>query len=308
VVKVSRITGNVLWTCGENGNLDIMAPDSFYAPNSVGLATGANYLMLDNQADDTLTQAIDWWIDWGYATPTFMIDRRYPLPAAYFSPDGGSAARLDNGRTWVASAVGGIFEFDLGANLQWFARQDTTLEHAFWLADFYARATLSYTGTTLFCLTDTAFPLQANPPGGYWFGPGVANGLLNAGTAGAGNHTLYYKYGTDTLSLPVMVDADPNCSVAVEPGRAWNQHFAAFPNPFTGKLNLCFSLVAKTELEISLYSLDGRLIASLYQGNASPGDQNLSFDLQGLSLPEGPVLLRLRSSDGGASTRILMHL
>lgn len=307
VVKISGITGNVLWTCGDNGNIEIMAPDSFMATNSIGLANGANYLMMDLTSKDTVSRAIDWWIDWGYATPTFMIDREYVMPSQYFSGEGGSAARLEGGRTWVASSKGGIFEFDLSANLLWFARQDTSLEHAWFLGDFYARETASYSGQTLFCLTDTAFALQGSPAGGNWFGPGVTGGVFNATQAGAGNDTIYYKYGTDTLAVPIMVDADPNCSVAVEPGRAWNLHFAAFPNPFSSQINLCFTLVAKTELEISLYSLDGRRIALLYEGVETPGDHNIHLDLAGLSLPEGPVLLRMRSSDGGASTRIMLH-
>lgn len=307
VVKISAITGNVLWTCGDNGNIEIMVPDSFMATNSIGLANGANYLMMDLTSKDTVSRAIDWWIDWGYATPTFMIDREYVMPSAYFSAEGGSAARLEGGRTWVASSKGGIFEFDLSSNMLWFALQDTALEHAFYVSDLYTRETLTYADQTLFCLTDTAFVLQGSPAGGNWFGTGVSGGIFDASVPGGGNDTLYYKYGNDTLTVPIMVDADPDCSVAVEPGQAWNLHFAAFPNPFSSKINLCFNLVAKTELEVSLYGLDGRRIAQLYEGIRTPGDQNMNFDLEGISLPEGPVLLRMRTSDGGASARIMLH-
>ncbi|MEM6271818.1 MAG: aryl-sulfate sulfotransferase [Bacteroidota bacterium] len=308
LVKVSRITGNPLWTCGDNGNIDIMMPDTFKRPTSIGLADGANYLMLDLTSQGTVTRAIDWWIDWGYATPTFMIDRSYALPSEFFTAEDGTCARLNGGNTFVASSKGGLFEFDLSGNLLWFGRQDTSLGHAFFVPELYERTALEYTGQILFCIaTDTALQLTASPAEGYWYGPGFTAGTFDARVAGAGTHTIFYKYGADTLPVEIMVDADPSCAVSVDPGMAWNLHFNVFPNPFTEHLTLCYTLVRKTDVTVDLFALDGRRIARLFKGNQIPGDQDLRFDMSQYELPEGPVLMRIQTSDGGASTKLLMH-
>lgn len=307
VVKVSRNSGNPLWTCGDNGNIEIMVADSFLKPASIGLANNGNYLMMDNGSQGSVSRAIDWWIDWGYAIPTMMIDRAFPLPTAYFDTTGGSTERLPGNHTLVASPKGLAMEFDISGNERWAAWLDRDLGQAYFVDDFYNRATLSYNGPTLFCITDTAASLSASPDLGYWSGPGINNGIFNAATAGGGTHTLYYQYGGDSLAISVMVDADPNCTVPVDAGMAWNLHFAAFPNPFTDQLQLCYTLVEKADMRIELYSLDGRRLARIYEGVQSPGDQNLELDVSSLNLPTGPVLLRLQTSDGGQSSRLLMH-
>ncbi|HHG83734.1 MAG TPA: hypothetical protein ENJ82_03210 [Bacteroidetes bacterium] len=307
IVLISGSSGAVLWTCGDHGDIEIMVPDSFAKPASTGIASATNFVTLDNASQDTVSRAIDWWIDWGYSIPTMMIDRSFVLPQAYFATEGGSTARLPNNNTLVASTKGGLFEFNLAGNQLWFGRLNASLDRAFYVSDLYARASLAYSGPTLFCLNDTANTLLASPAGGHWFGPGVSQGIFNATAAGAGLQTLSYKYGNDTLQVSVMVDSDPDCSTPIQEGQAWNLHFAAFPNPFVDHLQVCYTLSKKTEMHITLFALDGRRLATLFSGIQIPGDQNMKLDLSGLDLPQGAILLRMQAGDGAQSARLLIH-
>jgi hypothetical protein len=55
-----------------------------------------------------------------------------------------------------------------------------------------------------FCITEGIINLEGSPAGGAWVGPGVINGpggLFDPAVAGAGNHSLIYRFGQGTCQV-----------------------------------------------------------------------------------------------------------
>ena len=67
--------------------------------------------------------------------------------------------------------------------------------------------------------------------------------------------------------------------------------YSAWPNPFTDQTTIRVSLPVAGPLQVKVYGIDGRLVANLFEGNASHGDTDFSLSVDGL--PEGMYLCRI---------------
>ncbi len=54
--------------------------------------------------------------------------------------------------------------------------------------------------------------------------------------------------------------------------------YAASPNPFGGSAKISFAMPARGDAELSVYSVDGRLVRTLVSGEAGPGQVDLTWD------------------------------
>jgi enterochelin esterase-like enzyme len=75
------------------------------------------------------------------------------------------------------------------------------------------------------------------------------------------------------------------------------------PNPFTQNLTVHFELIENGNCELSIWSLVGRKIESIYTGYQNAGHHQVLFDASGL--PEGLCFLRLHAGNETVTKKII---
>jgi hypothetical protein len=110
--------------------------------------------------------------------------------------------------------------------------------------------------------------------------------------------------GTDGVALAVELGS-PSATLAV-PVRL--DLSAARPNPFVGQTRFTVTLSAPATLEVGVYDLQGRLVASLHRGPAAAGELEFTWDRRrdaGGLAPSGVYFYRA-AADGDPVTRKLV--
>jgi len=110
--------------------------------------------------------------------------------------------------------------------------------------------------------------------------------------------------GTDGVALAVELGS-PSATLAV-PVRL--DLSAARPNPFVGQTRFTVTLSAPATLEVGVYDLQGRLVASLHRGPAAAGELEFTWDRRrdaGGLAPSGVYFYRA-VADGDPVTRKLV--
>lgn len=77
-----------------------------------------------------------------------------------------------------------------------------------------------------------------------------------------------------------------------------------FPNPFNPTTSISFTLSARQHIEVSVYDLLGRKVATLFQGIADAGTHQVDFDAGGLS--SGVYFYELRSKSGTLRNKMVL--
>lgn len=78
----------------------------------------------------------------------------------------------------------------------------------------------------------------------------------------------------------------------------------AFPNPLHGSATLLLSVPHREHVDLRVYDVKGRLVATLADRELEPGTHRFGFDARGLA--SGVYLYRLRTAGGDAAGRILV--
>ena len=76
---------------------------------------------------------------------------------------------------------------------------------------------------------------------------------------------------------------------------------AARPNPVTTSASLTFALAARGEVDLGVYSVDGRRVRSLARGAYEPGEHHLTWDgaaENGTRVSPGMYFVRLTTPQG----------
>jgi hypothetical protein len=76
-----------------------------------------------------------------------------------------------------------------------------------------------------------------------------------------------------------------------------------FPNPNSGSFQLAYNLPKQTNIEVSVYSTDGKLIKTIYKGQQSAGEQRINTSLT--EIPKGIYTCRIEA-DGFAVNKKMM--
>ena len=111
----------------------------------------------------------------------------------------------------------------------------------------------------------------------YWRVRGV-----NIGGAGVWSEVF-------TFSTPTGTSTEPITELPGELSLSQN-----YPNPFNPVTNISFGLPEASEINLSLYSLDGRLVATIAAGQYGAGLHTISFDATNLA--SGTYIYRLDSA------------
>jgi protocatechuate 3,4-dioxygenase beta subunit len=76
-----------------------------------------------------------------------------------------------------------------------------------------------------------------------------------------------------------------------------------FPNPHTGFTTIPFTLNAAAEVEIAIYDLQARKVASIQKGHLAAGDYKIPIDFSALGIPSGSYLYQLQVSNSAGDFR-----
>ena len=73
------------------------------------------------------------------------------------------------------------------------------------------------------------------------------------------------------------------------------------PNPFRETSTLAFSLAKRSPVEVAIYSVDGRLVRTLFRGTKDAGSYSLVWDGRddrGASMPGGVYFAHMVTTQG----------
>jgi hypothetical protein len=83
----------------------------------------------------------------------------------------------------------------------------------------------------------------------------------------------------------------------------------AYPNPFNPRVNIEFVLAEPQQVELVIYSVAGRRVATLAGGNLPAGEQLFTWDgrdNRGGNLPTGQYIVRLKGSRADERRKITL--
>jgi hypothetical protein len=115
----------------------------------------------------------------------------------------------------------------------------------------------------------------------------------------------YSEYGRPYLEITYAIASD----VVVEPTLAsgWKL-LPNYPNPANRSTSLRFQVASDQDLELSIYSIDGRRIVTLHDGPVTPGLYNIPWNgrgAEGTLIGSGVYFARLRSAASSQTIKIL---
>ena len=125
-------------------------------------------------------------------------------------------------------------------------------------------------------------------------------GFMNTATEYEGSGIFY-----DNLEfLDMGIVAVPDVGAAF--GATLNQNF---PNPFNPTTRIEFALEQPSYVDLSVYDLAGRLVASLHQGELAAGDHHVMWNgknSSGMPAPTGQYRYALKTSTGQISRSMVL--
>lgn len=78
----------------------------------------------------------------------------------------------------------------------------------------------------------------------------------------------------------------------------------AYPNPFNQSVALNYELPAAANINLSVYDITGREIASLVNGRSSPGEHQVIWDAEGMT--SGVYFVRLEAGDFAQTQKVML--
>ena len=77
-----------------------------------------------------------------------------------------------------------------------------------------------------------------------------------------------------------------------------------YPNPFNPKTSIAVDLLQDSEVQVTIYNLEGKKISDLFKGNLSKGTHNFSFDAN--DLPSGVYLYRVSTPNFTETKKMIL--
>lgn len=295
LIKIHKETGVIIWTCGDGGNVEFDSQaNTFAGQHNINLNAANNFMLFDNAGKDSLSRAVEFWIDESYDPNMTMQVWEYILPQELASPILGSAERLPNGNTLMASGTGQtILEVTPEKNIVWYARQTLRPYRAYYVDGFYeANEPIDLSAINeVICLEEAPINLTGSPAGGYFSGNGVTDNVFDPAAVGVGEHELIYHFGYEEQTTSIMVSNVGDCSVGIESED--EQACLLYPNPTEGRVDLQYVVQNPSDVSIDLFDTAGKLVQSIAKESSPSGVFLQSFDLKSMNLSEGIYLVRI---------------
>jgi hypothetical protein len=116
-----------------------------------------------------------------------------------------------------------------------------------------------------------------------------------------GNDVIYYRI------KQVNYDGGVTYSSSVKVGQGMIQPFVVeqnYPNPFNPKTSIMVNLVMDSQLEVTIYNLEGREITRLFKGYLSQGEHTFSFNAT--DLPSGVYLYKISTPNYSEMKKMIL--
>jgi len=95
-----------------------------------------------------------------------------------------------------------------------------------------------------------------------------------------------YSSNFDSISLGVL-------GMQSVPGSATDLHLSIFPNPFENKTKITYTLLRKSKVNVSVYDIEGKLVAQIKDGYYGEGKYQDEFDATQYNAVAGIYLLKI---------------
>ena len=144
-----------------------------------------------------------------------------------------------------------------------------------------------------YCIDDGG--VAAVTAGGYKMGMSVSQSFI--GKVEGGGYTAYIGYWPPWGSIPGVEETDKS-QVLVQPiVFSLNQNH---PNPVSHRTAIKYSIASPCKVELKLYDITGRQVATLVNENQKPGHYQVNWDICNVSerqLPNGVYFYQLTAGD-----------
>ncbi len=136
-----------------------------------------------------------------------------------------------------------------------------------------------------------------------WTAPvaGTGNITFYATGNGADNHND--KPGDHIYSTSLVVSEVP---AGIFQSISENEPFTIFPNPATDELNIHFSAAAGSKINFGLYSLEGKFVQNIFEGNGT-GDEQTIKSLLDYDIVSGIYLLKMNNGQKVSYEKIIVR-
>ena len=165
-------------------------------------------------------------------------------------------------------------------------------------ADFSA-STNSFTTTFTNASTDADSYLWNFGDGGATSGQEDPSHTYAASGAYVVTLISYSPCGNDTLTETI------NVTVGIEDMIPTIGNVLAYPNPTNGETTVAVTLNEKTQMNVTVFNMEGKMIASLYNGKATEGTHNLKFSVEGLA--SGLYFARIVTNTSTRTVKIIVR-
>ncbi|WP_159439873.1 InlB B-repeat-containing protein [Pontibacter lucknowensis] len=171
---------------------------------------------------------------------------------------------------------------------------------------------LELSGTQSRTYTDNAAPYALfgdDGRGNYYFG--------NWNPPANGTYTLRatpysQANGGGTAGIPLTITfhivsesfAGSN-SARLEQAELQTEEFKVYPNPFTNKATLDFSIQEAGDYTVTLYDVKGMVVTKLHEGNASSSKLN-KLEVDGANLPKGLYFIKLQTQSKTKTLKLML--
>jgi FlgD Ig-like domain len=204
-----------------------------------------------------------------------------------------SGYSVDNIAPGAPIALLGEPDGDASVNLEWTASGDQDEDLSVYT--IYRGETAGFPVDEAHLLGTTADLTYSDPCGfGTWFYRVTAV-------------DVHGNEGTGSNEVEVMVTSSAVDNDGQLPGR--NFFYAATPNPVTRNTTLAFDLAQPAEVALSIWSVDGRLLATLASGVYNAGHHQVRWsgtNEQGRDLSQGVYFARFRAGSHTSRQRLLL--
>lgn len=109
----------------------------------------------------------------------------------------------------------------------------------------------------------------------------------------------YSPCGNDTLTETI------NVTVGIEDMIPAIANVMAFPNPFSTETNIQVTLNERTNMNVAVFNMEGKLVANLYNGKANDGVHTLKFNAEGQ--PTGLYFARIVTDKSTRTVKLVVR-
>jgi hypothetical protein len=135
-----------------------------------------------------------------------------------------------------------------------------------------------------------------------WTAPATGSGIVTFYTSGMAADNDGSTSGDKTYTSSLAV---PENTVGISEVSA-NSNFAIYPNPVKEKLNVNYSVASDSKVQVNVYSLDGKKVASLGEKNQSAGSYSEQFNVKNI-LTKGIYVVELKINDKSSLEKIVVE-